>query len=630
VLFSPCATAKNGIATYVHELMPYFLARFDVTLVVADDAVLPAEPEKGLRILLAAEFRKHRSFFEKAPKLYHFGNNPDHCYMLDMIVRDPGIVVLHDYNLNYMHEVSSLGWVEPDGYRSALELEYGALGAETMRHRFERKDRGLFATYELPLNGDVLEAASGVIAHSRYVQYKVAARVPRTPVWYIPHHLAPGAETHRGLTKQSARSQLGLPGGALIVTALGFVSYAKKIPLVLASLAELRSTMPPFRFVLAGEKRPGEYDVDADIAAFGLKDITICTNYLQEDQFFKHLVACDLVTNLRHPSGGETSGTLIRALGMGVPTVVLDYGPLGELPNSVVGKVPWGPDTQSGLTDVMRELMSDPAKRHALGANAAAYIRANHNIEKVADAYARVLGNPLGRTKPAAKGSYRQHFPGARELAHRLAVGAKSTERPLQDVDGELWWSRGCVPLGQADQRALVVSPRPVPTSRVLSKFFEWPHEAITCVDPGAFLSKEVRAPDGSPLQAETFTFALVVVPSNLPEVEAALLMRRVNAALRGGGSVALEVWDDSQTDERRAPLAEARLAQCLIDAGFTSARKIDHHSGILADITVPDRDMPGGRRFSCVAARKASSFASWKYMHALRGAPMRYGGRVI
>jgi len=67
VIFAPSPAAKSGISAYVGELMPYLMADFDVTLVIADDARLPEDIESGARILLSTEFRRHRSVFESAP-----------------------------------------------------------------------------------------------------------------------------------------------------------------------------------------------------------------------------------------------------------------------------------------------------------------------------------------------------------------------------------------------------------------------------------------------------------------------------------------------------------------------------------------------------------------------------------
>ncbi|HEY6578841.1 MAG TPA: hypothetical protein VIY09_05925, partial [Rhizomicrobium sp.] len=209
VIFAPFPPAKSGIADYVAELMPHHVAEFDVTLVIADDAPLATEP--GPRTLLASEYRHHRAFFEDAVKLYHIGNNPQHCYMLDLIERDPGIIVLHDFNLGYLHEMATLRWGRRESYDRAMEREYGGLGREIVRCHAENGYREIFAGYELPLNGHVLENATAVITHSRQVQYKVAARIPRTPVWYVAHHLSPLTASYSGLSRSAARKLTGIP-----------------------------------------------------------------------------------------------------------------------------------------------------------------------------------------------------------------------------------------------------------------------------------------------------------------------------------------------------------------------------------------------------------------------------------
>jgi len=627
VIFAPYPPAKSGIADYVAELMPYQMEEFDVTLVIADDAPLPPEP--GPRTLLASEFRRHRAYFEHALKLYHIGNNAQHCYMLDFTRTDPGIVVLHDFNLGYLHELGTLRWGESERYSAAMEREYGVLGRDLVRRQFEVGFRELFAGYELPLNGQVLERATAVITHSRQIQYKVAARIPGKPVWYLPHHLSPSVSGYAGLTKAAARRQLGLPAGEIVVTALGFVTRAKQIPLVLAALGNLRGKVPAFRFVLAGERRPDEYDVDADIAESGLSNLILCTDYLDEPEFFQHLAATDIVVNLRYPSGGEMSGTLIRALGMGMPTIVLDYGPMGELPRRAVRKIAWDHDVQASLTATLRDLMMDAPARRALGASAAAYARSVHGIKHVAKRYSRIL-----RASGTAPGSV-QHAPLRQYLASAKFVVGKIRERAEQvgaitpNVDGQLWWRAGGVPLGAPKQTALVVSARPQAAAELLSFVFEWDSTAISTMTLREFLSDKLRNSDGAPIAAGGFAFALVVAPADLPEMDAALLMRRLNVALRVDASLIFETAaPENEGPHPDAPLAN--IAQRLSDAGFASIRSVSSQDGFIPELTLPawiDDDV--SPRFACAMAHKASDYAVWRFVTQFDGLPMRWGGRT-
>ena len=630
VIFSPYAPSANGIADYVGELMPYHRADFDVTLVIADDAVVPVEGQLTPRVLLASEFRRHRAFFANAPKLYHVGNNPDHCYMLDFLARDPGIVVLHDYNLNYMHEVATQGWKGRNGYWPALQLEYGMIGKDEVRSRFERRDRGQFATYELPLNGDVLEAATGIITHARYVQYKVAARVPHKPVWYVPHHLSPAVAHYAQITRGEARQQLDLSESEIVITAPGFITYAKRIPMLLSALSALRTRVPPFRLVLAGEKCPDQYDVDTDIAAAGLKGCTTVTGYLSEADFFKHLAACDLVANLRHPTGGEMSGTLIRALGMGAPAIVLDIGPMGELPRTVVQKVAWEGDRHAALMAALYVLISDKTRRQQLGARAAAYARNTHNIEKIAARYAEIVRSTKS-VGAAEEEPARELFPHPRIVAQRIRQLAEEVSPTAQlPVDGRVWWQCAKAPLGQDGRRALLVVPHPSETASFFARAFDWRAADITAMALEDFLAPRLRDHGGNPIPQGTFSFALVIAPTALPEISAAALLRRLNAALRRGGNLTFEIWSELDQENYDVPLAEPHIAERLADAGFAEAGRVSRrHDGFFAEAVPAVSEGADARRLVCFTARKASSVAFWRFMVELEGKPNHFGGRI-
>ncbi len=416
------------------------------------------------------------------------------------------------------------------------------------------------------------------------------------------------------------------------MTALGFVTRAKQIPLALSALASLRGRVPPFRFILAGERRPDEYDVDADIARSGLKSQVICTDYLDEELFFHHLAAADIIVNLRYPSGGEMSGTLIRALGMGLPTLVLDLGPMGELPDQVVRKIAWQEDSQDALTKALHQLMSDASARSALGARASAYIGEVHAVERIADRYSRVLHE----APPANRIAHRSepltlHFPGSKNGAARLRRLERRGEQAVREADGRLWWQTGSAPLGSDnDKRALVVCANPAQTSELLSGMFGWAPDAITAMSLDAFLGPAVRSRDGDPVPAGSFAFALVVVPSDLEEHQAALLMRRLNGALQNGASIAFEIHADATKPENRhAPLVESHLGQRLRDAGFASVREFGPQDGFIPELVVPCDDETETRRFACATARKVSDYSVWRFAFALEGLPLRHGGRL-
>ena len=100
------------------------------------------------------------------------------------------------------------------------------------------------------------------------------------------------------------------------------------------------------------------------------------------------MAACDVLVNLRYPTMGETSGSVIRALGLGKPLLVSDVGWFSELPDDVVLKIPV--DEYEVVTlDAALEFALEHGD--ALGAAARAYVEREHSLPKVADAYAAAL-----------------------------------------------------------------------------------------------------------------------------------------------------------------------------------------------------------------------------------------------
>src|SRR5205085_4769189 len=69
----------------------------------------------------------------------------------------------------------------------------------------------------------------------------------------------------------------------------------------------------------------------------------------------------DRIVNLRYPSAGETSGTLIRAFDAGKPVAVSDYAQFAELPDDCVTKIPLGSGEVEALTRFLTEVLPNPA-----------------------------------------------------------------------------------------------------------------------------------------------------------------------------------------------------------------------------------------------------------------------------
>jgi glycosyltransferase involved in cell wall biosynthesis len=95
-----------------------------------------------------------------------------------------------------------------------------------------------------------------------------------------------------------------------------------------------------------------------------------------------------VLVNLRYPTMGETSGSVIRGLSLGKPMVVSDVGWFSELPDDVALKVP----VDEVEVDVLAAALRVAADQGtALGANARAYVQREHSLDRSADGYVTAL-----------------------------------------------------------------------------------------------------------------------------------------------------------------------------------------------------------------------------------------------
>ena len=375
-IFSPLPPMRTGIGDYTAALLPLLAERYRCT-VVTDDTATGVVAPAGVRVVRR---RAHEAAEDAgAVALYMVGNNPDHLYMLPLMDRRPGVVVLHDPGLHHLLDCATSALGDADGYCDALEGEYGApgrlLGEQWRRHAL--RDRWM--VYDMPMLRLLAQPALHVVVHSRFAAHKVLSQAPRARLTVAPHpYFAPRVAQRETPEVAALRARLGIAPGELVFVSLGFVSHIKRIDSALRALARVASRLPPFRYVIAGEVRPEELDVARLVRSLGLGRQVVVTDYVAAADMEAMILLADVVINLRHPVGGETSGTLIRALGAGACVVVVDEGPFAEIPDGAAVKLAWGPQFETDLADALLRLAISPRARREIGAAAAART-ARHN-----------------------------------------------------------------------------------------------------------------------------------------------------------------------------------------------------------------------------------------------------------
>jgi hypothetical protein len=183
--------------------------------------------------------------------------------------------------------------------------------------------------------------------------------------------------------------------------------------------------------------------------------------------------------------------------------------------------------------------------------------------------------------------------------------------------------------MGTSGRSALVIAREPEPTAALMCEVFEWPAPLVTAIPLEHFLGTKVRGTDGRPLPADQFEFVLALVAADMDENRSALLMRRLNMALRIGGSLTFEICEELDGNVPNKHLCESNVVDRLRDAGFASIRRHSSADGLFMQLIAPEKDGDAGPRCACATARKASNVAVWRYSDHLEAFPSVTGGRL-
>jgi glycosyltransferase involved in cell wall biosynthesis len=361
--YSPLPPSRSGIADYSALLIPALAER--VELVVARPGRFRREPKADVC-------------------LYHVGNDPDaHGWIVEAVRRRPGVVVLHEFVLHHLVSGLTLARGDVDGYLAALERDAGLVGRLLGHAVVDARIDPLWETrpQDFPLAAGILELATGLVVHSRYVEELARDTGYDGPVWRIPMAAWPVPQVEPA----------EMEGGPLI-GCFGHLNESKRVPELVTAFARLRERLADARLLLVGSAAE-RFRLPA------LPDGVIRKEYVPEEELWALMAACDACVSLRAPTMGETSAVAVRALSVGKPLVVSDVGWFRELPDEVAIKVPVG----EGEIDALEEALERATGSPEMGAAALRLAQTEHALDHVADLYADALAEAAeGRSRTGA------------------------------------------------------------------------------------------------------------------------------------------------------------------------------------------------------------------------------------
>ncbi len=383
--FSPLPPARSGIADYSAALL-------DELKKLVDVEVFASKP-------IAFNPRN----FDVT--LYQVGNNVYHDFCYETALDHPGVVVVHEANLHHLIADITIKRGNWDAYVRAVEQE-GSAEDLAYAARVRRLEVG--PDYEgVPMLRQLLSRSKAAIVHSGCVESELRGAGFSGAVARIPHGAwIPNAN------RSDFRERLGLDETTPLIGIFGFLKPYKRIAESLRAFRRLVRVQPMAKMILVGDPHP-ELQLESLIRSLDLGLHVRVLGFRPIEEFVGYLAASDIVLNLRYPTVGENSGTLMRALGLGKAVVVSEVGSFSELPETICLKAPVDASEEDHLFEYLNLLVSRPEVRQALGARAREWVETECTWPKVARRYAdfleRIAANGAGsavakteRVEPAA------------------------------------------------------------------------------------------------------------------------------------------------------------------------------------------------------------------------------------
>ena len=491
---SPLPPQQSGISDYSAELLPELAQHYEIEVVVQPAEVSDPWITANFPVRDVEYFSANSAKYDRV--LYHFGNSPFHSFMFDLLDRQPGTVVLHDFYLGDL--INWMEWQEPRPHGFLREL-YASHGYDAIE--FERREGRKAAIERYPCNRQALNKAAGVIIHSQYSRmlaenwYGVGAAADWRQI--------PVLGTGRMSSRVDARNRLGLTTDSFLVCCFGLLTPAKlNDRLVAAWLRSELALKSGCQLVFVGQEGYRDYEKQLNnlVAASGVDNRIRITGFAAPELYRDYLSAADIAVQLRTQSRGETSKAVVDCMIHGIPTIVNAHGSLSELPEGVVARIPDSFE-DSQLTAELERMYNDVDYRQMMAISALRHVRTIHHPAKIASLYRDAIED------------FAHHHPRMREsrLIHSVASMASTVACEDRDLSMTAYAiAAQCSPFGP---RQLLLDVSATAREDLKTGIQRVARHTLTEVirnPPVGFQPETVHDVDGSYTYGRRFTLAML------------------------------------------------------------------------------------------------------------------------
>lgn len=427
---SPLPPVRSGIADYSADLLPHLAALADVRLIRLPELPVSPEIERDWPLASAEETGKDGRL-----PLYQMGNNRYHAGVLDLAMRRPGVLTLHDVVLHHLLLEVTLGRETPESfwdYKDRLTRDHGWIGeAAALAKRWNAW--GNAPIFELPAHRALLRRQRGVLVHSAWAAAFLAEEDLGVRVRTVPMGVPLPAEPDEA-AGLALRARFGLPPDLPVLGSFGFQTPIKRTVSAVRALAA--PGLERVHLLIVGQAAP-VMDLEGEARRAGVAERVHIMGFVPFEDFAAAIAATDLCLNLRYPTAGETSASLLRVLAAGRAALVSDYAQFADLPAEVAPRVPLGEEEPEALAARLRELLADSGRLRAMGRAAREHVRTRHDPARAARAVAAACEEWAELPPPGDDPGDRPEVPAPSSLAWGRLPGE------LEVAGADLPWPEG-------------------------------------------------------------------------------------------------------------------------------------------------------------------------------------------
>ncbi|HJP76808.1 MAG TPA: glycosyltransferase family 4 protein [Pseudonocardiaceae bacterium] len=388
-MWSPLPPEHSGISDYTYELLATLAGTVDIAAVVRKPEV--AEVPAGVPMVDPA------TGAQAALSIYQMGNHAGlHSWIYRQALAEPGIVVLHDTSLLDFH-YAQLGGLHAPEFRDEVRYAHGPIWGSpddpALLEGWPALDVDGVKKLDpaaLTMERRLVEASRGVLVHDPFAANWLRERYPDKPVFLVPQ----GVELGDGPDRAVTRARFGWQDEHVVFGVFGGVHWIKRLLPTMLAFAQVRRRWPQARLLIAG--RIDQPDVYADVVAaaeqFGLIDSVHLESSPSMADFRALISAADVTVNLRWPTAGETSATMMRAFAAGRLVITSDLPQNRHFDSAFCLRVPVEPMAEARqLIAAMEGILADPEQARAAGKLAGDYVNEKASLPVAAQGYRDAL-----------------------------------------------------------------------------------------------------------------------------------------------------------------------------------------------------------------------------------------------